>query len=260
MEENEVHTKFFSLKVLTCIYDLQMGSDNVNSVNTAGITIDEIVEQMCRRFVTDGDVESQVLISLKQICHKGLVGRVKDRYKLVGPMARILLMTHRNCERKRQIEKIQRIFFNNCVGNTTATIPRAKSTQSHSHNHSEIQVSSNKRSRTKELDVPETSKRSKTKEIETRQHSRQSTGRNRNSRSETSRESQHTKKSIIRDLVDFLQCDSCSSASSLSSYSKGSNESLKHDEIITLLPENKNYKCYSKSTSNYNCMKDFSKK
>lgn len=107
MEKDAINIKHFCLKLLQCIYELQICGDNCD-----GVTQKQVMKQLKGRFVTDGDLDTQVTIGLRQICHKGFITRVRKKFKLVGPIARILLMPHNYKCRQKEIKRLQSVFFN----------------------------------------------------------------------------------------------------------------------------------------------------
>lgn len=107
MESDAIKIHHFCLKLLQCIYELQICGDNCD-----GVTQKQVLKQLKGRFVTDGDLNTQVTIGLRQICHKGFITRVRQKFSLVGPIARILLMPHNYKCRQKEIKRLQSVFFN----------------------------------------------------------------------------------------------------------------------------------------------------
>lgn len=79
--------KSFRYKVLLTMFDLQCNKNQCN-----GLTIDDIVNDMCEKHALDGDVFVQVYTTLQQLLNNGIIIKDKksDRYKVIGLAARVI--------------------------------------------------------------------------------------------------------------------------------------------------------------------------
>lgn len=106
-QRNQIKSHHFCLKVLTAMYELQSG----NSAYINGIKSKDIMRYMQEKFELDGDVKTQVHISLQQSLAYGFITKEFGRYKLVGPMAKVIQEPHDSQDRFNEIERVVKIFW-----------------------------------------------------------------------------------------------------------------------------------------------------
>lgn len=107
-QKNTIRSHHFCLKVLTAMYELQTG----NSAYNRGIKSKDIMRYMQEKFELDGDVKTQVHISLQQSLAYGFITKEFGKYKLVGPMAKVIQEPHDSQDRINEIERVVKIFWN----------------------------------------------------------------------------------------------------------------------------------------------------
>lgn len=106
-QKNQIKSHHFCLKVLTAMYELQSG----NSAYVNGIKSKDIMRYMQEKFDLDGDVKTQVHISLQQSLAYGFITKEFGKYKLVGPMAKVIQEPHDSQDRFNEIERVVKIFW-----------------------------------------------------------------------------------------------------------------------------------------------------
>lgn len=80
---NTISHKQFCIKVLTVMYELQHSKDEFKD----SIKLSDVIERLCDKYITDGDVESQVITSLQHCLTLGYVQKNQvGRYSLLGPV------------------------------------------------------------------------------------------------------------------------------------------------------------------------------
>lgn len=106
-QKNQIKSHHFCLKVLTAMYELQSG----NSSYINGIKSRDIMRYMQEKFELDGDIKTQVHISLQQSLAYGFITKEFGKYKLVGPMAKVIQEPHDSKDRFNEIERVVKIFW-----------------------------------------------------------------------------------------------------------------------------------------------------
>lgn len=117
-QKNLIKSHHFCLKVLTAMYELQSG----NSLYNGGIKSKDITRYMQEKFDLDGDVKTQVHISLQQSLAYGFITKESGKYKLVGPMAKVIQEPQDSEERFNEIDRVVKIFWNTRKFTTPANL------------------------------------------------------------------------------------------------------------------------------------------
>lgn len=107
------------------MYELQSG----NSAYINGIKSKDIMRYMQEKFDLDGDVKTQVHISLQQSLAYGFITKEFGKYKLVGPMAKVIQEPHDSQDRFNEIERVVKIFW------STRKFPSASAQNKFSKTH-----------------------------------------------------------------------------------------------------------------------------
>lgn len=107
-KKNFIKSNVFCLKVLTAMHDLQSGN---NSLYNAGIRSKDIIRHMEENFDLDGDIKTQVHISLQQALSYGFITKDDGKYKLLGPMAKVMQEPHSSNERTNEINRVVKVFW-----------------------------------------------------------------------------------------------------------------------------------------------------
>lgn len=103
-----VKSNKFCLKILIAMNELQC---NCRFLFGEGMIESDITKFIQERFKADGDVKSQVRICLRQLLLKGLISRQEGRYRLVGPMVRVIQRPPESLCRYMEIDRVSKIFW-----------------------------------------------------------------------------------------------------------------------------------------------------
>lgn len=114
----------FCLKILAAMNELQC---NRRYLYGDGVIEYEIIALMKEKYNLDGDLKTQVRISLRQLVVRGLITRDSGRYRLVGPMVRVMRMPSGSFKRYSEIDRVNKVFWPD-INISTPTIAKLYNT------------------------------------------------------------------------------------------------------------------------------------
>lgn len=104
------HTKNyqFCLKILSAMNEMQC---HYSRFYEDGVIENEIVGMMQYKYAMDGDIKTQVRICLRKLVSRGLITKNNGKFKLIGPMVKVIQNPSGTLCRYKEIRRVNKVFW-----------------------------------------------------------------------------------------------------------------------------------------------------